>query len=335
MGVDVGSAAAKIVQLHRGGHGWTVTAAGIARIAHQNGRDYRQNSVRAILDCIELSGSTTRLAVCGVGGPDVAVRSFEMACPQPFEIEQAIAAEARHACPFDTDDLRLDYKLFSRSDAKATGYVAAATSRLVSSKLNIIREAGLRCALVDIEALALINCYNETRKSDADCSAAILNIGSSFTTFVAEGANAQPFVREIRFAGRDVIDRLAGESGIPADQVEASLFDTGRAGEESVGKLQAACSQLVTEVSKTLRYYEAQQGSVPVRELLVCGGFASAHGLTDVLGGQLSIKAVLWNPLEKMRVGLARNHNKVLRQNILRKCGPAMAVAVGLAMRSI
>lgn len=335
MGVDVGSAAAKIVQLHKGSHGWTVTAAGIVRMAHQNGRDYRQNSVRAILDCIELSGSTTRLAVCGVGGPDVAVRSFEISFPQPSEIEQAIAAEARRACPFDTDDLRLDYRLFSRSDGKASGYVAAATSRLVSSKLNIIKEAGLRCALVDVEALALINCYSQTMKSDADCSAAILNIGSSFTTFVAESANAQPFVREIRFAGRDIIDRMAGESGIPADQVEASLFDTGLAAEESAGKLREASSPLVTEITKTLRYYESQQGSAPVRELLVCGGFASARGLTDVLSGQLSIKAVLWNPLEKMRVGFARNHNKVLRQNVLRKCGPAMAVAAGLAMRSI
>ncbi len=335
IGVDVGSAAVKIVQLHKAANGWEVAAAGIVRTPGHSEKGAVQASVRAIQNCLEVSGGASRLAVCGVGGPESAVRGFELAAVEGPLLEETILAETKHLNPFDTDDILFDYKLLSSSNGKMKGYVAAATNRLVKGKLHLIKKAGLKCAMIDLEALSLINCRNELEESEGEISTAIINIGNSCTTFVAEDKDKRPFVREIKFAGRDIIEALASANGISSNEAEEYLFDKNGTKQEYASILSIACRQLAAEINKTLRFYDAQEKSSAVRQLLVCGGIATAKGLLDVLDKQLSAKAVLWNPFERMSLRCQRNPNEALRNNIIRNSGPALAVAVGLAMRSI
>jgi Tfp pilus assembly PilM family ATPase len=98
---------------------------------------------------------------------------------------------------------------------------------------------------------------------------------------------------------------------------------------------EAACSRLVTDITNTVRYYGAQARSSDIQRILVCGGFALFGELVALLDSQLPVEVKLWNPFEKMRCQVGRNHRGVLVKSILRKNGPAMAVAAGLAMRSI
>ncbi|MHC4742112.1 MAG: type IV pilus assembly protein PilM [Planctomycetota bacterium] len=335
IGIDVGSAAIKIVQLRKSSGGWSVAAAGIVRIGRQSDKGGELASVRAIQNCMDVSGGGSRLAVCGVGGRESAIRDFDLEEVEPFQIEQAILAETEHLNPFDTEEIVYDYRLLSNCDGRMKGYVAASTQRLVNSKLNLIKKAGLKCAMVDLEALSLINCRNELDKSKDHSSTAIINIGNSCTTFVAESKDKQPFVREIPFGGRDIFERLAVASETSVEEVEEYLFSKNGEKNEYSAALPTACRQLITEINKTVRFYEAQADSSSVEKLLVCGGVASAKGLVDVLGEETPVEAVLWNPCENMKVRLLRNHNAALRNNIIRNSGPALAVAVGLAMRSI
>lgn len=335
IGVDVGSAAVKIVQLRKGAGGWSVAAAGIVRIGRHSEKGTALASARAIQNCMEVSGGRSRLAVCGVGGREAAIRDFEVDEVEPFQLEQTILTQAENLNPFDTDKILFDYRVLSQSDGKMKGYVAAATERLVKNKLNAMKKAGLKCAMVDIEALSLINCRNQLTKSKDHSSTAIINIGHSTTSFVAEGKGNTPFVREIKFGGKDIFHRLAETAEATQEQAEEHLFGKNGESDRYAAMLAPICRQLVTEVNRTLRFYEAQAGSSIIDKLLVCGGMASARGLVDILNDQTPCEAVLWNPCKKMKVRLLRNHNAALRNNIIRNSGPALAVAVGLAMRSI
>ena len=49
----------------------------------------------------------------------------------------------------------------------------------------------------------------------------------------------------------------------------------------------------------------------------------------------LPVEISLWNPFEKMGFPRGRNTKSVLLKNILKKSGPALVVAAGLAMRKI
>ena len=53
-------------------------------------------------------------------------------------------------------------------------------------------------------------------------------------------------------------------------------------------------------------------------------------GFIEILNDWFSAEVVLWDPFDKIRHGDDLSQEKVLREN-----GPALAVAAGLAMRTI
>jgi type IV pilus assembly protein PilM len=339
IGVDIGSFSVKIVQLRRASSHWIVTSAGVVDISEKGadtpGRK-ESNCIRALLNCVRLSGARSKLAVCGVGGPQVAVRNFEFPAVPPEETERAIQLEAKQVCPFNTDDIAVDYHLIPDGKGKTTGYLVVAAGHLVKHKARLAKKARLDCGLMDVEGLALLNCFKELEKPPDNHGTAILNIGAHETTVVVEGNNGRPFVRSLNYAGESIIKAIAAESDATAEAVKTAFAgDPGQIPSLMRESFERACERLMNDITKTVRYYGAQDGSFDIHKMLVCGGFAMFGDLAKLLGKQLPMEVTLWNPFEKMRLQVASSHRGVLMKNILRRSGPAMAVAAGLAMRSI
>ena len=339
MGVDIGSSAVKIVQLRRASNHWLVTAAGIVDISDKgvdNPGRKETNSARAIHNCMRLSGIKTKLAVCGVGGAEVAVRNFEFPIIPDEQIERAIMLEAKQVCPFNTDQVAVDYRLIPDGEGKTRGYLVVATDRLIKSMVRLADRAHLNCALMDVDGLALLNCFNELEKPEKNHGTAILNIGSNCTTFTVEGEGGWPFIRNLGYAGDSIIEGIAAENEMTPDAVKAMFAGDPKEITANIqGSFKRACDRLITDIVKTVRYYGAQERSSDIRKILVCGGFALFGELVKILEGSLPMDVKLWNPFEKMRCHVGRNHRGILVKSILRKNGPAMAVAAGLAMRAI
>jgi len=339
MGVDIGSSAVKIVQLRKASNHWLVTAAGIVDISDKgvdNPGRKETNSARAIHNCMRLSGIKTKLAVCGVGGAEVAVRNFEFPIIPDEQIERAIMLEAKQVCPFNTDQVAVDYRLIPDGEGKTRGYLVVATDRLIKSMVRLADRAHLNCALMDVDGLALLNCFNELEKPEKNHGTAILNIGSNCTTFTVEGEGGWPFIRNLGYAGDSIIEGIAAENEMTPDAVKAMFAGDPKEVTANIqGSFKRACDRLITDIVKTVRYYGAQERSSDIRKILVCGGFALFGELVKILEGSLPMDVKLWNPFEKMRCHVGRNHRGILVKSILRKNGPAMAVAAGLAMRAI
>ncbi len=335
LGLDIGSSAVKIIQLRKDGADYTVTAAGMVDIAASEDNDnlIEINTVGAICKCLESTGIQTRLAVCSVCGPEVAVRDFKFPSLPSEEIEGAILLEASQVCPFSVDDSAVDYRLISDDDDETRGVLVAATNKLIERKVKLAEEASLSCVLMDVDGLALLNCFSECKAPEAVRTTAILNVGGSYTSLAILGDNDLPFVRDMAYAGKDIIKQIATENNLSAEAVGKILF-TGEIADhpkfELTDSLARACQKLIVDVSETLRYYTAQEKTAVVDNVFVCGSFALIKGFIELLDGQLPARAVLWNPFDKMRCDAGQPC-----RDMLAKKGPAMAVAAGLAMRSI
>ena len=97
LGLDIGSYAVKMIELRKDGDDYIVTAAGMVDIAETTEDDEAQgeiNTVGAIGECLRSTGTQTQLAVCGVSGPEVAVRYFNFPPLPAEEIEGAILLHA-------------------------------------------------------------------------------------------------------------------------------------------------------------------------------------------------------------------------------------------------
>jgi len=351
LGLDIGSSAVKIVQLCKDNANYKVTAAGIVDIADgteaDKNRKEQANTLRAISQCLQSTGTQTQLAVCSVCGPEVAVRYFKFPSLPPEEIQGAVLLEAAQVCPFNIDDSAVDYQLIPNGQDSTSGVLVAATNKLIKRKTQLAKNASLDSVLMDVDGLALLNCFSEYKKGflfrkksqnevpepESLRTTAILNVGSSFTTLAIMGDNNLPFIRDMAYAGNDIIEEIATENNVSAENVSKALSgceDTDQLQLEPGDSLDKACQKLITDVTETLRYYTAQEKSSIVEKIFVCGGFALVKGFVELLDKQLPAAAVLWNPFDKIRYDASQPY-----QHILKKNGPALAVAAGLAMRPI
>jgi len=336
LGLDIGSSAVKIVMLRKNITGFAVTAAGIAEIPNETENDKERkeiSTVRAINKCIDSAGIQTQLAVCSVCGPEVAVRCFKFPELPQAEIHGAVQLEAEQVCPFNINNSAVDYQLIPDGENNITGVLVAATNEMINEKEQLAENASLKCTLMDVDGLALLNCFNSYAKTKAGQTIAILNVGSSYTNLAIMGDDSLPFVRDMAYAGNDIIRQIAVDNDISTETVSKILTgceDSNTPQIQLADSLKTACQKLIVDVTKTLRYYTAQQKSTTIDKIFVCGGFALAKGFIELLDDQLPTKAVLWNPFDEIRCDADRNCRDILQKN-----GPAMAVAAGLAMRSI
>jgi len=331
LGLDIGSSAVKVVCLRKDDTGYAVTAAGIAEIAASEEDNNHRNTINAIRECFASTRGKTKLAVCGLSGPEVAVRDFEFPLLSTSELDGAVLFEATQVCPFNAAESAVDYHLIPDGDDKTRGILVAATNALIKSKVHLAREAALKCVLMDVDGLALLNCFNGLADESERSTIAILNVGGSGKTVAIMGGNGRPFIRDMTFAGDDIIKQIAADKGMSTEDVKGILFgDSTAAQMELHNSFEKACQKLIVDVSETLRYYAAQEQSTTVEKIFVCGGFALVRGFVELLNSRLGVEAVLWNPFEKIRCDAAQQFG-----DIFDKRGPALAVAAGLAMRSV
>jgi Tfp pilus assembly PilM family ATPase len=120
--------------------------------------------------------------------------------------------------------------------------------------------------------------------------------------------------------------------GKTPEQIKELLF--GFDGSESDSNnlravLEQASQELIHDINGTLRYYTTRENSSAVEKVYVCGGFGLAKEFVDILDQHLYSEAVLWNPFDRIPYNVNPDCEQFLKKN-----GPAMAVATGLAMRS-
>jgi type IV pilus assembly protein PilM len=335
-GLDVGSSYVKAVQLRQDEEGYSLITAGCTEITRYGGDDRAKisNTISAIRQCIKSAQIKTKYAVCGIRGPNVALRRFRFPAMEAEEIDEAVLSEAEQACPFD-------YQLFNNSsgsmsgsgnpqDSEIRGMLAAATMDFVGHKSQLVKAASLNCVLMDVDGLALLNCFSECERPEGTDATAVICVGSKFTNFAILSGDGIPFVRDISHAADEIINTIANKHNVSSQVVRDILNGSSdKKITEFKGSMESACERLTGDIAQTLRYYIAQEGQ-GVGRIFVCGGFARAKGFIELLNRQLPTEAVLWNPLEKMRFDSAAHGIEIVKEH-----GCGLALAAGLAMRTI
>ena len=338
LGLDIGSSSVRMVQLEREKEGFSVISAAISEIQKSDNDSDMSSAdiVKAIRQCLAHATKHSKWAVCSVSGTEVAVRHFKFPPLQSEVLDGAIRLEASQVCPFNVDDGVVDYQLIQNSPSEdcVSGVLVAATNDVIKRKLSLVGQCSLNCVLMDVDGLALLNCLAETKNEAFPVStSAILDVGASTTTLAVMSDNHFPFVRTIPYAGKDIVAYIARENNVSTEAVKKDIYDSSASvlpTEKIEKSMEIACRKLVSDVAETLRYHSTQEKTSPIERILVCGGFGMVRGFVDILNKQLPLKAILWNPFDTMKCSVDR---KCL--DIIQSKGPVMAVATGLAMRSV
>jgi type IV pilus assembly protein PilM len=161
----------------------------------------------------------------------------------------------------------------------------------------------------------------------------LINVGSHCSNVVVIPENGPPFVRDLSSGACDVAESMATKHAISVgngeDIINTCIGDS-LDPEEFSRSLADACDPLLNQILETLRYYIMREKCAPIEKLYVCGAFALTFGFVELLTSRLPGKVQLWNPFEKIKCS-----KEVPGYDITETFGPGMAIAVGLAMRSV
>jgi type IV pilus assembly protein PilM len=202
---------------------------------------------------------------------------------------------------------------------RTRGLLAAATHAVVDARRRLVEDAGLRCALVDIEGLALLNAIQllqEQAASDRPQALAVLNVEATHVTLAVAAPEGAPFVRDL---------------AMPSPQ--AWVKDPSLGGGAKAVAFEPAIASVVRppleDVAKTIRFYMAQNPSLSLETVRVCGDLIRDKAFMDLVKGSLPTPTTVWNPMERMDCGSAAAGTGWVHEQ-----GPSLAIAVGLGLRT-
>lgn len=339
IGLDIGSGAVKLAALRSTSSGWKAVSAAWAEIAPSEDKALlRSNTLDAVRSCLaKIPSQSGRYAVCGLSGPDAAVRGFTFPNLPGDALTQAVRFEAQQVCPMDLQHAVLDYQLLVPSaDAEASktqsGVMVAGVEQAVSERCRLVKEAGAKVALMDADGLAALNCLSELEDLNRYRTVALIDLGAHYTNVIMLGAKGLPFVRDLNTGSEAMIAQVAEQTSQDAETVRQWIWDADAEPMPEAGQMafHQAARPLVMNINETLKYYASQEKDSFAERVFLCGAAALVRPLVELLCDALPTEVTVFDPFAAIRFD-----SSVTGAELLTTRGPAFTAAAGLAMRTV
>jgi len=343
-GLDIGSGAVKLVQLKRVGKGYRLVKFGVKRLDPELIVDGSiVDSARVVSSLKELvaeQGVKEKNVAFSVSGHSVIVKKVTLPAMTEDDLAEAIKWEAEQYIPFDINDVNIDFQILGPGTPDPSGDAEKMEVLLVAVKkdkiaeyTNVVVEAGLQPAVVDVDVFSLENMYAANYDVVPDEVVALVNIGASGTNMNILEGGAFSFTRDMAIGGDKCNEAIQRDFHVQYDEAERALrLETveGVDTEAVRGMINHFNMEIVTEVVRSLDYYKTTSNHDRIDRILVSGGACKLPGLVGQMGEKTGVPVEMANPFNKIELP-----TKGFDRNALREMAPLAAVGVGLAVRQV
>ncbi len=339
LGLDIGSTAVKLIELSQAragsAHTYQVESCALeplppGAIAERKIAD-PQLVGEAIRKAVARSGSRAKAAAVAVPGSAAITKIITL--PEGLsdeEMENQIKMDADQYVPYPLDEVDLDFTLLGPAvHAGEVDILLAAARHEIAINLIIALEiAGLKASIIDVEPYALENaCILALGAQGEDQTTAIADIGANAMRVQVMRQGRTLFAREQGFAAAQLFEEVEHRYDLTPEEARRRVI------EEDLPETYAAevrdpfAAALAQQIGRVLQFFYSATSSKPADQVLLAGGMAGLPGLEQVVADSLGITTFVANPFLHMTLG-----PKVGAQ-LLQRQGPALALAVGLALR--
>lgn len=338
VGLDIGSSAIKLVELKRSKGGrFALLHAGHAPLSPEaivEGTVMDSSLVvEAAQRLLQEHGVKNPSFGVSLSGISVAIRKIQVPAMSQAELSESIHWEAEQYLPFDVNDVNLDYVLLGSDVDTMDVLLVAAKKDRIADYTGIISQLGRTPSLVDVDVFAVQNAFEYNYGVPTDRVVALVNIGAHImnVNVVAQGQSV--FWRDIVVGGNAYTEAIQRELHLPREQAEA--VKTGeQLGDHTpqtiLGVLNAVSEDLAAELQKTFEFFYTTSTYDHIEEVVLAGGSCQVLNLEQVLKERLQTRVELMNPFREIDYSESQFPPEWLNRH-----APAMAVAVGMALRVV
>jgi len=338
VGLDIGSSSIKAVELTKSKKGFMLTGFATETLGPDAVVDGAIMDASGVADSIKrtltIGKFKPKSVATGVSGHSVIVKRVTLPAATPEEVEASIQFDAEQYIPFEISEVNMDYQVVGSTHTASDEpgmevLLVVAKKDKIQNHTNVISLAGRQPEIVDIDAFALQNAFEANYTANAHETIALLNIGASLMNINITKGGMPLFIRDVSVGGNQYTDILQKELQLNFQEAEdLKLGKVGGPEAEMVGPLlESITDMLIMEVQKTFDFFRETYPSETISRVVVSGGTSRVMGLPEKIQEIFGYPTELLNPFRAISIGPKLDAAKVT------SLGPALAVAVGLALR--
>ena len=336
MGLDIGSSSIKVVRLESRADGPRLVSYGVADLLPEaivEGEIMdRQLVVDAIQNLFEQCGIRDRKVAAGIAGRGVSVRKITMDRLDLKEAREAIQWEAEQYVPYDINDVSLDFEILDVDVGPKQMQVllVAAKKEIVNTHADLIREAGLVPAVIDINSFAVQNAAELNYDFVRDEAAALVNVGAELTNVNIVRGGIPLYTQDLSIGGDSFIESIQKRYQVSRDEAVAACREAEGSSIDVAPAVQAFGDEVGAGIERSVTYLKSSGEAERIDRILLSGGGARIPGLPQILAERQRVPVDIIDPLRRISYA-----PEAFGDADPRKIGPQLTVGVGLALRKV
>lgn len=334
---DIGSSSVKMVEAVLDRNSWRLLNFGVLGIptgAVQNNMIVDTKLVaEAIKKLVSDHAVKSTKVISAVPGRSVIMKKFELPAQKEDELEANIEFEANKVIPENLENVNLDYQILNSLEggSKVEVLLVAVRKEIVNSYTDVIEEAGLTPAVLDVDYFAMESMY-ETNYEPQSAGEVIglIHIGSRYTSINVLSNGISTFTGDLPVGGEEFTETLRRSlqiSGEAAETLKITGSLEGKACPELDDLLKPTAETLAEDIRRNLSLYGAVANEEGIRTIYLSGGSAKVRGLTAAMEEKLGVPVQLADPLRGFQI------EKHIDRDALAETASQLGVGVGLAIR--
>lgn len=280
------------------------------------------------------NGFKIKKACVGLSGTAVIIKKISIPQVDPKKLKEQIRYEAAQYLPFDINQVTIDYHplSFTTNPGNIDVLVVAAQNEFILNYVSSVNQAGLKCAVLDVNSLALANIFEINYGKTAE-PIALFNFGSNITNFLVLFQGEVIFSRDIPVGGFHFTNEISKNMGVTFEEAESLKIQQSLSQdvpEETRTFMAIALDYVTEEVRNSIDFYTATAQGQLISKAYYTGGASLTPGLIDHLGDVLKLSFEKFEPYSMIKSG-----NKKITPDYLQKISPFVSIACGLAIRHV
>jgi len=333
-GLDIGTNGVRVVQLASAGPGkWSLQHYGYApvdiKIATADSPEARRKLGEIIMTTVGQSGIKTKNVAINLLATKTFVTVVDLPPATEAELKNTIKYQSDEFIPMAIDEAKVDWAALGKSlhDPTQQEVLLASTAiTYAEDRLELVEALGFDVIAAEPDSLAMLRSVATPNRNDAQV---VVDIGEQSINVAVVYGGAPRLVRTIPNGLETLIRAVSQNLGVQEDQARQFVLKFGLSQDKLEGKvahaIEGALDGYVSEVAKTIKFFQTRYVSLPVGEISLVGYASTIPALNEYFANKTGIKTSTANPWQFVAVP-AKDQN-------LAAVASEFAVAIGLAQR--
>jgi type IV pilus assembly protein PilM len=339
VGLDIGSRSIKVAEIADKKRGRILERFGMVDIAPGLIEDGVIKDPETVAETLRQLFKTynvkERNVAISIGGYSVIVKKISVQNMEEDQLQETIHFEAEQYIPFDINDVNLDFQILGENEHNPNQMnvlLVAAKKEMINDYVSLTQMAGLNPCIIDVDAFALQNIFEQSYDVGEE-NIALIDIGASKTSLnILKGVNSV-FMRDVSLGCGQINQKISSIVDCTIEEAELIKFGD-RTDKISPEELSEIASSIVadwcTEIRRALDFFYSTYPDDQIKQIVISGGGGNIKEFRQLLAVETSAEVTTINPFEKLVI----DDNRFDR-DYLTRIAPQASICMGLSTRRV